>query len=138
MSRNDLLPRGQGTPQPLRTELLSRRGILRAAGGVGLAGALGAASARSADAAGRRHGVRTPALAAAPSVWTHPGALHNRGDMIRARIRVAAGIDPWYADWQVLTANAHSASTWTANPQQTVYRGGSHPQNYPILYCQRW
>ena len=78
-----------------------------------------------------------PALAAAASVWTHPGALHNRGDINRARIRVATGIDPWYADWQVLTANAHSASTWTANPQQTVYRGGSHPQNYPILYCQR-
>ena len=133
MSRNDLPPLGQGTPRPLRTELLSRRGILRAAGGAALVGALGTASVGSADAAGKRHGIRDRALAAAPSVWTHPGGLHHPGDINRARVRVAAGIDPWYADWQVLTANPHSASTWTANPQETVIRGGTG-QNYAILY----
>ncbi|KPI08190.1 Alginate lyase [Actinobacteria bacterium OK074] len=98
----------------------SRRGLLRAAGGLTLAGALGAATARSAGAA--------------PTVWHHPGALHHPGDINRARVKVAAGIDPWLAGWNRLTANAHSAPTWTANPQATVYRGSGTSNNYTILY----
>ncbi|WP_078972907.1 alginate lyase family protein [Streptomyces sp. MMG1533] len=133
MSRNHLPPLDRGTPQRLHTELLSRRGILRAAGGLGLAGALGAASLPSADAAGKGNGVRNKALATAPTVWNHPGGIHHPGDINRAKLRVASRIEPWYSGWQRLTANAHSASTWTANPQETVYRGGSY-QNYSILY----
>ncbi|MCD9878445.1 alginate lyase family protein [Streptomyces guryensis] len=120
MSRNGRPPHGHDTPQPLRTELLSRRGILRAAGGVALAGVLGAAAMR-------------PAIAA-PSVWAHPGGLHNSGDINRAKVRVAAGADPWYAGWQRLVNNSHSASTWTANPQSIIYRGSGTSNNYPILY----
>ncbi|MFI9832733.1 alginate lyase family protein [Streptomyces sp. NPDC051913] len=117
MSRDELPP--LITPQPPHTGP-SRRGILRAAGGLALAGALGAASARSASAA--------------PTVWNHPGGIHHPGDINRARVKVAAYAEPWYSGWQLLTANAHSASTWTANPQAIVYRGGSNTQNYPILY----
>ena len=120
MSRNELPPSRAHLQRPLDMGLLSRRGVLRAAGGLALAGALGTATARSAGAA--------------PSTWTHPGALHNPGDINRARVRVAAGTDPWYPGWEALVDNSHSASTWTANPQATVYRGGSYTQNYPILY----
>jgi hypothetical protein len=98
----------------------SRRGVLRTAGGLALAGALGAATTRSA--------------AAAPTTWIHPGGLHNAGDINRAKVRVAAGTDPWLSGWNKLVANAHSASTWTANPQSVIYRGSGTSNNYPILY----
>ncbi|MPY63281.1 alginate lyase family protein [Streptomyces spongiae] len=119
MSRNDLPPLAPGTPHPVPTGP-SRRGVLRAAGGLALAGALGAAAARPA--------------AAAPTVWNHPGGIHHPGDINRAKVKVAAHAEPWYSGWQRLTANAHSASTWTANPQSVIYRGTGTNNNYTILY----
>ncbi|WP_030683488.1 alginate lyase family protein [Streptomyces cellulosae] len=100
---------------------LSRRGLLRTAGGLTAALALGTTfAATTADAA--------------PAAFTHPGMLHNAGDINRAKVRVAAGDDPWLSGWNKLTANSHSQSTWTANPQATVYRGSGTPENYGILY----
>ncbi|MFI6931039.1 alginate lyase family protein [Streptomyces sp. NPDC050287] len=100
---------------------LSRRGLLRTAGGLTAALALGTTfAAATADAA--------------PAAFTHPGMLHNAGDINRAKVRVAAGDDPWLSGWNKLTANSHSESTWTANPQATVYRGSGTPENYGILY----
>ncbi|WP_328874589.1 alginate lyase family protein [Streptomyces sp. NBC_00287] len=98
---------------------VSRRGLLKTAGGLTAALALGTASASTAGAA--------------PATFTHPGMLHNWGDINRARVRVAAGNDPWLSGWNRLTANSHSQSTWTPNPQATVIRGGTG-QNYGILY----
>ncbi|GHG89089.1 alginate lyase family protein [Streptomyces lanatus] len=99
---------------------LSRRGLLKAAGGVTAAVALGTASlAGTADAA--------------PATFTHPGMLHNAGDINRAKVRVAAGNDPWLSGWNRLTANSHSQSTWAARPTATIIRGGDG-QNYPQLY----
>ncbi|MQY38596.1 hypothetical protein SRB17_66090 [Streptomyces sp. RB17] len=99
---------------------VSRRGLLKTAGGLTAALALGAsASATTADAA--------------PAAFTHPGMLHNAGDINRAKVRVAAGDDPWLSGWNRLTANSHSASTWTPNPQATIIRGGTG-ENYGILY----
>ncbi|MFI7343154.1 alginate lyase family protein [Streptomyces sp. NPDC050085] len=100
------------------THRVSRRRILQMAGGLAAAGAVGG-------------GV---AAYAAPDTFTHPGMLHNEGDLNRARVRVAAGDDPWLAGWNRLTANAHSASGWVPNPQETIIRGGSEGQNYGILY----
>jgi hypothetical protein len=94
--------------------------VLRAAGGLALAGSIGAATMRSAGAA--------------PTTWTHPGALHNWGDLNRAKVKVAAGTAPWYSGWQRLVNNSHSASTWKANPQSIVYRGSGYPENYGTLY----
>ncbi|MCX5330543.1 MULTISPECIES: alginate lyase family protein [unclassified Streptomyces] len=100
---------------------LSRRGLLRTAGGLGAALALGggAFAATSADAA--------------PSTWTHPGMLHNAGDINRAKVRVAAGTDPWLSGWNRLVANSHSQSTWTNRATATVIRGGTG-ENYGLLY----
>ncbi|RNG12990.1 alginate lyase family protein, partial [Streptomyces botrytidirepellens] len=70
---------------------------------------------------------------AAPADVAHPGALHGAGDLHRAKVRVAAGDDPWLAGWKRLTANRHSASAWQPRPQATVVRGGAG-QNYPTLY----
>ncbi|MFJ2237759.1 alginate lyase family protein [Streptomyces sp. NPDC087859] len=100
---------------------LSRRGLLRTAGGLGAALGLGggAFAATSADAA--------------PSTWTHPGMLHNAGDINRAKVRVAAGDDPWLSGWNKLVANSHSQSTWTNRATATVIRGGTG-ENYGLLY----
>jgi hypothetical protein len=115
MSRDDLRP----SPHSPHTGP-SRRGVLRAAGGLAVAGLISAATLRSAQAA--------------PSTWTHPGALHNWGDLNRAKVKVASSTDPWYSGWQRLINNSHSASTWKANPQSVVYRGSGYPENYGILY----
>ncbi|MGW1803485.1 hypothetical protein [Streptomyces sp. NPDC002078] len=72
---------------------LSRRGLFTLGGGLAAAGALGggiaAFSGAGADAA-----QTTPAKKGASA---HPGMLHNAGDLHRAKIRVAAGRDPWPA-----------------------------------------
>lgn len=89
---------------------VSRRGLLKTAGGLTAALALGAtATATTADAA--------------PATFTHPGMLHNAGDINRAKVRVAAGDDPWASGWRRLTANSHSASTWTPRATATIIRG---------------
>ncbi|MBC2906504.1 alginate lyase family protein [Streptomyces cupreus] len=104
--------------QHLQHTEVSRRGLLKTAGGLTAALALGA-TATAADAA--------------PATFTHPGMLHNWGDINRARVRVAAGNDPWLSGWNRLTANAHSQSTWTPRATATIIRGGDG-QNYPQLY----
>ncbi|MFD7501346.1 alginate lyase family protein [Streptomyces sp. NPDC059850] len=102
---------------------LSRRGLFTLGGGLAAAGALGGGIAAFAGGGAE----------AAPTAFTHPGALHNAGDLHRAKVRVAAGVDPWLAGWKRLIANRHSASTWAPRPQATVIRGGTG-QNYPTLY----
>lgn len=97
--------------------------MLRAAGGLAAAGAVGGTTAAL---AGRR-------VDAAPPTFTHPGALHAYGELNRAKVRVAAGAEPWLSGWNRLTANAHSASSWQPRPQATIIRGGDG-QNYGILY----
>ncbi|MCL8014407.1 alginate lyase family protein [Streptomyces sp. AS02] len=108
-------PASQGEP--------SRRGLLKAAGGLTAALAVGASAAALTGA---------PAEAA-PATFTHPGMLHAYGELNRAKVRVAAGDDPWLSGWNRLTANSHSASTWQPNPQATIIRGGTG-ENYGILY----
>ena len=103
--------------QPTETGGLSRRGVLKSAAALAVAASVTAP--RVADAA--------------PATFTHPGMLHNAGDINRAKVRVAAGTDPWLSGWNRLTANSHSASTWTPNPQATIIRGGTG-ENYGILY----
>ncbi|WP_327635917.1 alginate lyase family protein [Kribbella sp. NBC_00482] len=102
---------------------IDRRTILKAAGGVAAAGVAAAtgvtALSRPADAA--------------PATFTHPGGLHNWGDLNRAKVRVAAGDDPWLSGWNRLTANSHAQSTWAPRPQATIIRGGTG-ENYGILY----
>ena len=102
---------------------IDRRTLLKAAGGVAAAGAAATFGVTSLD---RR-------ADAAPATFTHPGMLHNWGDMNRAKIRVAAGNDPWLSGWNRLIANGHAQSTWQPNPQATIIRGGDG-QNYGILY----
>ncbi|GAA4053036.1 alginate lyase family protein [Streptomyces shaanxiensis] len=109
--------------RPAEQGELSRRGLLKAAGGLTAALAVGASAAALTGA---------PAEAA-PAAFTHPGMLHAYGELNRAKVRVAAGDDPWLSGWNRLTANSHSASTWQPNPQATIIRGGTG-QNYGILY----
>ncbi len=64
----------------------------------------------------------------APRDAAHPGHLQ------RMATRVKAGAEPYTAGFARLTANRHAQSTWTANPQATVYRGSGTPENYVTLY----
>ncbi|WP_031475252.1 alginate lyase family protein [Streptomyces bicolor] len=112
--------------QHLPSAELSRRGLLKTAGGLTAAVALGTASAVTTA-------VTATTADAAPATFTHPGMLHNAGDINRAKVRVAAGTDPWLSGWNRLTANSHSQSTWTPRPTATIIRGGDG-QNYPQLY----
>ncbi|GAA2373147.1 hypothetical protein [Streptomyces cuspidosporus] len=97
--------------------------MLKAAGGLALAGAAGGLTAA----------VTAGPADAAPATFTHPGMLHAYGELNRAKVRVAAGDDPWLAGWNRLTANAHAQSGWKPNPQATIIRGGTG-ENYGILY----
>ncbi|MFD8382501.1 alginate lyase family protein [Streptomyces sp. NPDC059679] len=105
------------------THKLSRRRVLKAAGGLALAGAAG----------GITTAVTAGSAGAAPATFTHPGMLHAYGELNRAKVRVAAGDDPWLAGWNRLIANSHAQSGWKANPQATIIRGGTG-ENYGILY----
>src|SRR5947208_8530970 len=105
----------------MTTYRMNRRSVLRTAGGLAVAGGLAAASLSRGTAS------------AAPSAWTHPGMLHNAGDINRAKVRVAAGTDPWLSGWNKLTANSHSQSTWTNRATATVIRGGTG-ENYSLLF----
>ncbi|MFJ2172836.1 alginate lyase family protein [Streptomyces sp. NPDC087851] len=106
-----------------RTSAISRRGILKAAGGLALAGAAG----------GAVQATTAPTAQAAPATFVHPGALHAYGELNRAKVRVAAGNDPWLAGWNRLIANGHAQAGWQARPQATVVRGGTG-ENYGTLY----
>ncbi|MFF5002537.1 alginate lyase family protein [Streptomyces phaeochromogenes] len=109
--------------QHLPSTELSRRGLLRTAGGLTAALAVGASATA----------LTGSTAAAAPATFTHPGMLHAYGELNRAKVRVAAGNEPWLSGWNRLTANSHSAATWTARPQATIIRGGTG-ENYGILY----
>ncbi|MFE2071016.1 alginate lyase family protein [Streptomyces sp. NPDC059467] len=109
MSRR--VPPQSGTSEP------SRRSVLKSAAALAVAASITA-----------------PTVAdAAPTTFTHPGMLHNAGDINRAKVRVAAGTDPWLSGWNKLTANSHSQSTWTNRATATIIRGGTG-QNYSLLY----
>ncbi|MGW1804723.1 alginate lyase family protein [Streptomyces sp. NPDC002078] len=106
------------------TRQISRRAILKATGV-----AAGAASIATAA---------TPSVAAG-GAFAHPGLLHTGADLARMAAKVKAGASPYTAGYAKLTANRHSQSGWTPNPQAivyrgTVYRGTGNPQNYGVLY----
>jgi hypothetical protein len=91
-------------------------------------GASGTASASASASAGA---ARTPTARAAQA---YPALLHTESDFARMASKVSAGAQPWTAGWNRLVANPHSQSTWKANPQATVVRGGAGTQNYRTMY----
>ncbi|MEV0227479.1 alginate lyase family protein [Streptomyces sp. NPDC050704] len=108
---------------PTADQRPSRRTLLRAAGGLAAAGVLGVGTA--AGVSGRAE--------AAPLLFTHPGMLNSWGELNRAKVYVAVGLEPWRSGWNRLVANRHAQSTWTPNPRATIIRGGPGA-NYPLLY----
>lgn len=92
------------------------------------------AAGAAAGAVGIGTAVSPSPAAAAGTGFAHPGLLHTSADLARMAAKVKAGASPYTAGVAKLTANRHSQSGWTANPQATVYRGAGSPQNYAILY----
>jgi hypothetical protein len=109
------------------SQRMTRRTLLKAGGGLAIAGGT------ALSILGPGTTPQSGSASAAPATFTHPGGLHNAGDINRAKVRVAAGDDPWISGWNRLIANPHAQSTWRANPQATIIRGGTG-QNYGILY----
>jgi len=67
----------------------------------------------------------------------HPGGLQVAEDF--ARMKANLTVDPWLSGWNKLIANAHAQSTYTANPVDTLIRGGGSreqpkPDNYSRAY----
>src|SRR5919109_464055 len=97
------MSRSSSPHRHLQVREVSRRGLLKTAGGLTAALALGGAATALTEATAK----------AAPATFTPPGMLHNWGDINRAKVRVAEGTNPWLSGWNRLTANSHSQSTWT-------------------------
>jgi hypothetical protein len=115
----------------------SGSGRFGAAGAGSATASAPATAAASASATAAASASATGASSASPSTlagFTHPGMLHTQADFDRMTAKVKANAQPWKAGWDRLTANSHSQSTWKANPQAMVYRGGGTPENYGTLY----
>jgi hypothetical protein len=77
------------------------------------------------------------ASASAPAIgqaFVHPGLLHTRAALDRARAQVAAKAEPWLSGWKRLDSNSHASATYQAHPVDTVYRGTGTPENYAALF----
>jgi hypothetical protein len=114
-----VFPRGTIVSREILYRQSSRRSLLKGAAAIGLGGMAVATAGYPASAA---------------ATLAHPGLLHTQADFNRMAAKVAANAQPWLAGWNRLTANAHSQSTWKANPQATVIRGDVPGQNYGIMY----
>lgn len=79
-------------------------------------------------------GLAPAGVGQAEAAFVHPGLLHTREALDRARARVEARAEPWLSGWNRLVANAHAAADWQARPVDTVYRGTGTPENYSRLY----
>ena len=67
----------------------------------------------------------------------HPGGLQVAEDF--ARMKANLTVDPWLSGWNKLIANSHAQATYTANPVDTLIRGGGSreqpkPDNYSRAY----
>jgi hypothetical protein len=66
--------------------------------------------------------------------FVHPGLLHTRAALDRARTQVAAKAEPWLSGWKRLDSNSHASAAYQPRPADTVYRGLGTPENYANLY----
>ncbi|MGF6736089.1 hypothetical protein OKW50_008262 [Paraburkholderia youngii] len=128
---------------------VSRRTFLHSLGALALSACGGGGSvgeaAVSRSAVARAASINTASLVlaraatgeaavATSGTFVHPGLLHTQTDFDRMAQKVAAQAQPWYAGFQVLTANGHTRLSWSPRPAAQINRGGTGPQNYPQLY----
>jgi fibronectin type 3 domain-containing protein len=66
-----------------------------------------------------------PRLMLTYATFQHPGILNTASDFTRMATEVAAGAQPWLADWQDLQASGYAKLGQTPNPQVDVDRGGT-------------
>lgn len=67
------------------------------------------------------------------AVFAHPGLLSTQADFSRMAAKVAAGAQPWLADWNALTSAGYAQLGASPRPLTTVIRGGTG-QNFAQMY----
>ncbi|MBT2510244.1 alginate lyase family protein [Streptomyces sp. ISL-98] len=93
-----------------------------------LAGLIGAAFMAPASA-GRAERV-TPAAAAAPTAFTHPGVLVSRPQLDFVRDKVRAGAQPWKGAYDQMLASKYASLSRTPKPRAVVECGSYSNPNY--------
>jgi hypothetical protein len=121
-----MLSKGVIVSREILSQQSSRRSLLKGAAAIGVGGVALASVGYAVSAA-------SAAEVSAAATFAHPSLLHTQADFDRMAAKVAAKAQPWIAGWNRLTANSHSQSSWRANPQATIIRGGTG-SNYAIMY----
>ena len=124
------LGRAEAAPQRVGADAATARSGSAAASASGSAAATHSATASAHPSASAKKATAKPS----PSGFAHPGLLHSQADLDRMAAKVAAGAQPWTADWNLLVANPHAQTNWKPNPLPIVYRGTGSPENYGTLY----
>ncbi|MEO5714444.1 MAG: LamG-like jellyroll fold domain-containing protein [Luteolibacter sp.] len=57
--------------------------------------------------------------------FVHPGALHTQADLDRMKAKVAAGAQPWKADYDILAASPWSQTWWPPYDVDYIVRGAT-------------
>lgn len=134
------------THQRQQTANVSRRTFLYSLGALALSACGGGSGSGAATSVSRAATSGTTAASAFAHVATgetaiatsgtfaHPGLLHTQADFDRMALKVSTQAAPWIDGWNVLIANGHASLSWSPRPQVEVDRGGTGPQNYPVLY----
>lgn len=124
---------------------ISRRTFLYSLGALALSACGGAASdaaasstraaaSGAASASALAHVATGQADIVSSGAFVHPGLLHTQADFDRMALKVSTQTSPWIDGWKILAANSHASLSWSPRPQVEVDRGGTGPQNYPVLY----
>jgi fibronectin type 3 domain-containing protein len=90
--------------------------------------ASGAAFTRSGTTITPRSGDRVfqanlTASTAAPTLFTHPGALHTQADFDRMAAKVGASTQPWKGSYDLLLTSAYAQTGWPAYDIDWIIRG---------------
>ncbi|MBO0511738.1 alginate lyase family protein [Streptomyces beijiangensis] len=107
----------------------NRLRIWTASAAAGIAGVLALTLIPQASAA-KATPEAAPAVAAAPTAFTHPGVLVSRPQLDFVRGKVQAGAAPWKAAYDQMMASKYASLTRTAAPRATVECGSYSNPNY--------
>ncbi|KAF3762101.1 chondroitin AC/alginate lyase, partial [Cryphonectria parasitica EP155] len=68
--------------------------------------------------------------------FNHPGLLVTDSELARAKINIAAGLDPWLSSWNELTSISFADASYQSNAVSAIYRSadGVNAENGELLW----